>query len=109
MSRKTVNKLAKEESKQADKREKAAKKASSLPEHAPDSVYKMLFKKGMKCILLSNNESTEAKRGDVVKVTTVTSTFKGVGSSGYYNDYEMLRVSNGKWTWRISRSELLPQ
>ena len=73
----------------------------SLPEYAPDSIYKIQLKKGMKFILLVDNKSTEAKRGDIVKVTAVT-------SNGYYNDYEMLRISNDKYSWRTDRSSLTP-
>lgn len=83
-------------------------KKVSLPEYAPDSVYKIQIKKGMKFILLVDNKSTGAKRGDVVKVTTITSIFKGQGSDGRYSDYEMIRVANDKYSWRVSRSYLLP-
>jgi hypothetical protein len=83
-----------------------AKRNNDLPEYAPDSIYKLQIKKGMKFILLQ--PSCGAKRGDVVKVTTVTSVFKGQSSNGFYNDYEMLRVANEKASWRVDRSVLLP-
>jgi len=87
---------------------KTKTKKADLPEYAPDSVYEMIFKKGMQCYLLIDEKNVGSKRGDIVTITTVTSIFKGFRSDGSYSDYEMLRVSNGKYTWRISRSYLLP-
>lgn len=86
----------------------AAKAKMELPEFAPDSIYELRIKKGMKFFLLADEKSAGAKRGDVVTVTTVPSVFKGQGSNGLYNDYEMLRISNGKYSWRASRSILFP-
>ena len=59
------------------------------------------LKKGMRLRLLEANEDTGAKKGDIVRVTSVTC--MGCKSEGYYTDYEVLRVANDKFSWRISR------
>jgi hypothetical protein len=71
-----------------------------------NDIYDVVIKKGMRFILLEANKTAGAKKGDIVKMTSVTSVFRGVPSDGRYNDYELLRVSNGRWSWRVSRSAL---
>jgi hypothetical protein len=71
----------------------------SLPQ-----IYKIQIKKGMKFALTTAHKDMGAKVGDIVKVTSVTA--MGYPSDGWDNDYENLRVSNGKFSWRISRGEL---
>jgi hypothetical protein len=71
-------------------------------------IYTIKIKRGMK-FKLAENEYNDysrqgAKAGDVVKITSVTAC--GYPSDGTYNDYENLRVSNGKFSWRISRDDL---
>lgn len=74
---------------------------NSLPQ-----IYKIQIKKGMKFALAEAHKDCGAKAGDVVKVTSVTA--MGYPSDGWDNDYENLRVSNGKFSWRVSRSSLKP-
>lgn len=69
-----------------------------------NKIYDLQIKKGMKFTLLEDSESTGAKKGDVVKVTSVTA--MGMPSDGFENDYERIRVGNGKFTWRVERASL---
>jgi hypothetical protein len=67
-------------------------------------IYDVQIKRGMKFILTEGNDGVGAKVGDIVKVTSVTA--MGQASDGRFNDYENIRVGNGKFTWRVSRSDL---
>lgn len=69
-----------------------------------EAICQLQIKKGMKFALTVDAKDQGSKKGDVVKVTSVSA--MGVPSDGHYNDYEMLRVSNGKFSWRISRESL---
>lgn len=82
---------------------KMAKK-SELAVLPGNDIYDVQIKKGMKFALIATDKSVCAKKGDTVKVTSVAA--MGMPSDGHYNDYEMLRVSNGKYSWRISRDDL---
>ena len=68
-------------------------------------VMNTLIKRGMKFALKTDHKSTGSKAGDAVKVTSITA--MGRPSNGYGNDYEQIRVSNGKWTWRLDRGDLV--
>jgi hypothetical protein len=74
--------------------------------YTPPEIYNVIIKKGMHFALDENSESTGAKKGDVVKVTSVTC--MGRPSNGVANDYEKIRVSNDKYSWNISRDSLVP-
>jgi hypothetical protein len=74
-----------------------------LPE-IDEKIYDIQIKRGMKFALQAAHPSSKAKKGDVVKVTSVTA--MGRPSPGFYNDYEALRVSNGIYSWRVSREDL---
>jgi hypothetical protein len=63
------------------------------------------LKRGMKVKLLEDNLRTEAKAGDIVKITSLT--VFGRPYAGAECDYEVMRVGNGKFTWRISRPEVV--
>lgn len=67
-------------------------------------IYDVKMKRGMKLRLKEDHADVQAKAGDIVKVTSVTA--MGCLSDGTYNDYENLRVSNGKFSWRVCREEL---
>lgn len=69
----------------------------------PD-IYAVQIKKGMKFKLREASPDTAAKKGDIVTVTSVTA--MGSPSDGRYNDYERIRVSNKKFSWRIDRGSL---
>ena len=77
---------------------------SKLAEITGNDIYDVIIKKGMKFALLEADKSTGSKKGDIVKVTSVTA--MGMPSDGFYNDYEKIRVSNGKFTWRLDREDL---
>lgn len=87
------------------KRRAVLPKLSPAPYTTPE-IYKIQIKRGMKFTLLEANKDAKAKQGDVVKITSVTA--MGYPSEGFYNDYENLRVSNGKYSWRVSRESLAP-
>jgi hypothetical protein len=70
-------------------------KKSQLAEITGNDIYDVQIKKGMKFALLEDDKAVGANKGDVVKVTAVTA--MGSPSNGYYNDYELVRVSNGKY------------
>lgn len=68
------------------------------------TIYDVQLKKGMKAYLTRDNEDAQAKAGDQVKITSVKA--MGLPSDGFSNDYENIRVSNGKFSWRISREDI---
>ena len=61
-------------------------------------------RRGMKFKLGQDVDHCEAKAGDVVKVTSVQ---MGL-ATGLESDYERIRVSNGKFSWRTERCDLIP-
>lgn len=69
-------------------------------------IYSIQIKRGMKFRMTESSPSVKSKIGDVVKVTSITE--MGQASNGFYSDYENIRVSNGKFSWRVSRSDLKP-
>lgn len=75
-----------------------------MSDYVMPAIYNVQIKKGMKFILTTDHPSASAKKGDTVTVTSVTA--MGYKSDGHYNDYERIRVSNRKFSWRISREDL---
>jgi hypothetical protein len=87
------------------KLKRVARRKSSLPETAGLSsvnfLHDLQIKKGHKFSLIDAHKSVGAKAGDVVTVTSISKEM-----DGWYFDYENIRVTNGKYSWRVSREDL---